>query len=89
MNTAWPGMPMYSSRSRAGWPASSSTRNVNIVSRLVTSGCASRTHTIRPAEGEGNALSSPVSGPPPPAASNEAVTVSDTPVLCTRSPKSS
>ena len=35
---ACPGIPMYSSRSRAGWLAASSTRNVNIVNRFVLSG---------------------------------------------------
>ena len=47
-NTAWPGIPMYSSRSVAGCPLASSTRNVNNVSRFGTSGVASRTQTMRP-----------------------------------------
>ena len=64
MKTAWPGIPMYSSRSCAGWPTSSSTRNVNIVSRFGTSGRSSRTHTIRPrsVSAADQPLSSPDSG---------------------------
>ena len=94
-NTAWPGIPMYSSRSFAGWPAASSTRNVNIVRRFGTSGVSSRTQHRswsgrehgRPAD---HALSSPVSGAPLIAGSRAApVTVSDTPVACTRSANSS